>query len=631
MANSTTSISGAAHSPNFGHLAAANPLLAQHGAKAERFVFEEPITALFKLRQFGEVLAQQVAANTGLYVSSEESQSELLRRLRDGRVIDHAVGDLFHSLRKAGNRAVHDSEGTQRDALHQLRLAWRLGGWFQRAFRDRNFQSGPFVPPPNPMDAEQALKDELTQLRQEIADHEAEVAHLKATATEQAQLRARAAAEAKAAYEELAVALELAGETEAKAAKLQEEFQIHLAVQQAQAAAAPKPAADAVLLQAQQASDNLDLSESDTRLLIDAQLREAGWEADTVALSYRAGARPAKGRNMAIAEWPTTSGAADYVLFVGLTPIAVVEAKRKRKDVAGAIEQSKRYSRDYQFTGEPPAGGAPRDGYGIPFLFATNGRPFLRQLRTKSGIWFLDARRPTNHPHPLEGWYTPQGLLDLLAQDVGRAEAKLQAESSDYLPLRDFQRDAIEAVENAIIAGQQDMLLAMATGTGKTRTALCLIYRLLKAGRFRRILFLVDRTALGEQAHNAFKDLRLENLQSLTDIYDVKGLGDLRPEPDTRLPGIPATFGLWRVQGTKSRTRSARLMVRIRLETHQTCDAAVNCAASCKKRFRTSVASDKDIQLPGTEPSVCGESIRDAAPYSPCSISLSQSVRYRSA
>ena len=61
----------------------------------------------------------------------------------------------------------------------------------------------------------------------------------------------------------------------------------------------------------------------------------------------------------------------------------------------------------------------------VPFLFATNGRPYLRQLRTKSGIWFLDARRRENHPVPLEGWYTPEGLVDLLRQNVDEAYAKL--------------------------------------------------------------------------------------------------------------------------------------------------------------------------------------------------------------
>ncbi|NCG20931.1 MAG: type I restriction-modification system endonuclease, partial [Rhodobacterales bacterium] len=525
----------ALRSPNFGHLAAADPMLAEHGARAERYVFDDPVTALIKLRQFGEVLAQQAAAYTGLYAYPDESQTDLLRRLKDGRVIDYEVSDLFHTLRKAGNRAVHESAGTKRDALHLLRMAWRLGVWFQRAFKSTSFKSGSFVPPPDPRQAEQSLRDELEALRASLAAQKAQSEDLKATAEQEAALRAEAAAEAAAAYEELSAALELAGETEAEANAMKAQFTAQITALQAQQAAAPVAAVEAVIQQAQVATEHLDLDESETRVLIDAQLRDAGWEADTVSIRYASGSRPAKGRCMAIAEWPTKSGPADYVLFVGLIPIAVVEAKRKRKNVAGAIEQSKRYSRDYKLKGDPAAAGSPWGEYVIPFLFATNGRPFLRQLKTASGIWFLDARRSTNHPRPLEGWYTPQGLLDLLGQNIAKAEEKLQTESSDYLPLRDYQHAAIAAVEERIAAGQQDMLLAMATGTGKTRTALCLIYRLLKAGRFRRILFLVDRTALGEQAHNDFKEVQLENLQTLTQIYDVKGLGGLMPDTDTRL------------------------------------------------------------------------------------------------
>lgn len=98
-----------------------------------------------------------------------------------------------------------------------------------------------------------------------------------------------------------------------------------------------------------------------------------------------------------------------------------------------------------------------------------------------------------------------------------------------------YQKEAIAAVEDKIAMGQRELLVAMATGTGKTRTAICMLYRLIKAGRFNRILFLVDRTALGDQALNAFKDVKLENLQSFTDIYEVKELGDLRPERETKL------------------------------------------------------------------------------------------------
>lgn len=525
-------------SPNFGHLATVFPQLALQGAKAERYVFEDPSVALVELRRLGEMLAREAAARIGLYTSSTEPQADLLRRLRDEGIIDFEVADLFHALRKAGNRAAHEGEGTQRDALHGLRMAWRLGGWFQKAFHDRGFEAGAFVPPPDPRQADRALKEELAQLRQRNAEREAEAAGLRATAKQEAELRVKAAAEAKAAYEELAVALELASEAEANAAhaaKQQAETEARLAALQAAATAAPKVVHQAAIEQVHEATSRLELDESETRLLIDAQLRAAGWEADTVALTYKSGARPIKGKNRAIAEWPTTTGPADYVLFAGLMPIAVVEAKRQAKDVVGAIEQAKRYSRGYDLLGDTPAPGAPWGRYKVPFLFATNGRPYLRQLRTKSGIWFLDARRSTNHPRALEQWRTPQGLLELLGQDVDAAHAKLAAEPTDYLPLRDYQREAIAAVETAIAAGKQDMLLAMATGTGKTRLALCLIYRLVKAGRFRRVLFLVDRTALGEQAHEAFAHVQLENLQSFNQIYDVKELGDLRPEPDTRL------------------------------------------------------------------------------------------------
>ena len=72
-----------------------------------------------------------------------------------------------------------------------------------------------------------------------------------------------------------------------------------------------------------------------------------GWEANSQTIKYNKGTRPIKGRNLAIAEWPTESGPADYVLFVGLIPIAVVEAKRKNIDVSGSLQQAKRYSRTF--------------------------------------------------------------------------------------------------------------------------------------------------------------------------------------------------------------------------------------------------------------------------------------------
>lgn len=116
-------------------------------------------------------------------------------------------------------------------------------------------------------------------------------------------------------------------------------------------------------------------------------MREAGWEADSQSITFKNGARPQKGKNLAIAEWLTSSGPADYVLFVGLTPLGIVEAKRKAKDVPGSIEQAKRYSRGYLLKADEALPGT-WDDYKIPFLFAANGRPYLKQIRTKSGVWF---------------------------------------------------------------------------------------------------------------------------------------------------------------------------------------------------------------------------------------------------
>jgi type I restriction enzyme R subunit len=150
--------------------------------------------------------------------------------------------------------------------------------------------------------------------------------------------------------------------------------------------------------------------------MIDQQLRDAGWDADPQQLRYAGGARPQTGKNVAIAEWPTASGPADYILllFVGLQPVAAVEAKRRRLDVSGAIDQAERYARDITIAGDMALPGGPWCEYRLPFALATNGRPYLRQLATKSGVWFRDLRRPQNVRRALEGWYTPQGLQDLL-------------------------------------------------------------------------------------------------------------------------------------------------------------------------------------------------------------------------
>jgi type I restriction enzyme R subunit len=547
-------------SPNFAFLGHHDPRLVALGTQAEEHFATDPAISLFKLRQFGEVLAKRAAAKVGMLADPTEGQQQLVDQLFRRNVIGATQRALFHDLRRVGNAAVHEGKGDAREALHQLRMSRELAIWFQRTFgNNRKFDPGPFVPPAEPGKTDTLLHQELQRLRDEAAARAAEVEaakkavdHARNAAEAEAAQRLSAQQIAEKARSEAAIWEALANEQieehrnsadahVARSRALEEQNKkllAELASAQAAAVAMPPAVLEKTIERAAEASEAIEVDEAATRKIIDRQLQKQGWDADSERLTFDRGIRPTKGKNLAIAEWPTRdgkdAGRADYVLFADLQAIAVVEAKRKHKDVMGVIPQAKRYSVGYQIKAdETLPEGSPWGRYKIPFLFATNGRPYLRQLRMKSGIWFLDARRPGNHPVVLEDWYTPEGLVDLLKQDVDRAYAALKVEPMPYID-REYQRNAILAVEKGLEEGKREMLVAMATGTGKTRTCIGLCYRLLKTRRFRRVLFLVDRNALGTQTNDVLKDLRLENLQTFTDIFDVKGLADVKPERDTR-------------------------------------------------------------------------------------------------
>ena len=508
---------------NFAVLQQHDEQLLRLGRLAEHYFATDPNTAILKLRQFAELLAQHVATRVGLYTSSDEQQIDLLRRLQDRGILPREVAQLFAEVRRTGNAANHALTGDHTAALSTLKVARQLGLWFHRTFADPAYKGGPFVPPQPPRDESAELRTELERLSTELAryraDHRDATEQLESTRTALRQVQ-----DERALWEQMA----------ADADSARASVEARLVAQQANAAVtATSSAVSAMVEAAQTAATELTLDEASTRQIVDAQLRAAGWTVDTVRLNYRRGTRPEKGKNLAIAEWPTASGPADYVLFVGLTPIAAVEAKRANTDVAGVLTQAKRYSRTFA-----PAPGhecpGPWGEFHIPFVFSTNGRPYLQQIATKSGIWFCDVRRATNLSRALDGWYTPEGLVALLKKDEAAADARLKDEPFDYgFPLRPYQQAAIEATEAAIAAGTRSMLLAMATGTGKTKTCIALIYRLLKTQRFRRVLFLVDRSSLGEQAANAFKDTRMEGVQTFAEVFGLKELEDRAPDADT--------------------------------------------------------------------------------------------------
>lgn len=508
---------------NFAHLQVHEEQLVRLGMLAERYFTEDPNTCLLKLRQFAELLAQLTASHVGLFVSDYEKQYDLLQALETHGILPREVAQLFGEVRCAGNAASHSGAGNHQQALTALKHSWQLGIWFHRTFKDAKFKSGPFVPPRPPANETKELADELERLRAELDTY-------RATSSEAAGQLASAELKLRQTEDERAFWEQMALETENAKAALQQ----HLAAAQAQASSQSKPELNKFVDASRQAAQAIVLDELATRKLIDQQLRSAGWTVDTATLTYSKGVRPKKGQNLAIAEWPGASGPADYVLFVGLMPIAVVEAKRKNVDVSSALQQAKRYNRHFVTRTEHESPGGPWGKFKVPFIFSTNGRPFSRQLATRSGVWFCDVRRPDNHAQPLDGWYTPKGLAALLKRDAEAAHAKLTAEPLEYdFKLRPYQQDAIRAVEAGIAEHRREMLLAMATGTGKTKTCIALIYRLLKAQRFRRVLFLVDRSALGEQAANAFKDTRMESLQTFADIFGIKELGDQAPDTAT--------------------------------------------------------------------------------------------------
>ncbi|MDE1345590.1 type I restriction-modification system endonuclease [Vibrio aestuarianus] len=532
---------------NFEFLKHHDELLFQLANRAEQCFVPDPNTTLVKIRQLGEALAQNVAARVGVRYGKDEDgrdirQVDLLRNLEYKLTLDPRISDSFHTIRKLGNTANHDfTSSSHRDALKALVLGHALSAWYHTLFggsHAKGFKPEPFIKPQDPSEHVRQLEEKLQALEiaqqrtserlkvaEELKQVEAEKAHAQKKRAEQMQAESQL-------WEEVA--------TEHEATLADYRHKMDMAnVKYFKMFSQQDSQAQAKVIE-QVEKSRLELNEEETRVLIDEQLNDAKWKADSVNLKYSKGARPVANENRAIAEWPTNSGPADYVLFMGLTPVAVVEAKKSAKNVYGAIDQAKRYAKGLTNKG----GIVIETTYGefkVPVVFATNGRPYLEQLEQESGIWFLDVRDTTNRRRALKGWYSPSEIKAYLRQTPQQAEQELDQMGFDYdLKLRDYQIKAIQSVEQAIKQGKTNALVAMATGTGKTKTCIALVYRLLKAERFRRILFLVDRSALGVQATTDFGEVRLENLNTFADTFDVIGMEAdkppvAKPEDDTKV------------------------------------------------------------------------------------------------
>ena len=219
-----------------------------YAVQAERYVFDDPNTALIKLRQFGELLAQEVAARTGVDVFPEDNAVTVLKKLEYDNVLTPKAAQLFHNLRKTGNKAVHQITGDQGDALHHLRMARELAVWFHKSFgKNPDLAKGPFIPPPDPSQADADLKEELKQLRVQLAKAE-----------EKAALADQQEKEIQKMYEDLNAAMSLAEETEEQLIAEKQKHQAHIEKLKAQAKAEPE-AISFALAKAATADDEIDL------------------------------------------------------------------------------------------------------------------------------------------------------------------------------------------------------------------------------------------------------------------------------------------------------------------------------------------------------------------------------------
>lgn len=474
---------------NFEYLNKYYPQLAKLGSAAECYLYSDPNACIYKLGLLSETIVNAVFDIEKLSIPKDKNTlATKIRILKREGILPKIIDDILYALRIRRNDAVHAGLDSVENAKILLKMAYNLSNWFVEVYMNWQYKAESFVMPEEipAIDYEKIIKEKEDQIN---------------------------------ALNEQIVHLQVVQETNNTDRKKQ----------------------------AETVSEGLDISEDETRFFIDEQLRRVGWTVDTKELRYSKGARPQKGINQAIAEWPTDSkvsktGYADYALFMGLQLVGIIEAKKAMSDIPSVIDyQCKDYSkcikeRDYKYCLTTCC-----KDFQVPFVFATNGRKYLKQIETKSGIWFLDLRDESNAPYALQGWMSPEGILELLEQDKNLATETLAdmpydfLQDNDGLNLRSYQLKAIEAVEQALAEGKKTALLSMATGTGKTRTILGMIYRFLKSKRFKRILFLVDRTALGEQAQDVFQDVKLEDLMSLNQIYNINKLEDKDIDKTTKI------------------------------------------------------------------------------------------------
>ncbi len=256
--------------------------------------------------------------------------------------------------------------------------------------------------------------------------------------------------------------------------------------------------------------------EAKARQTIDERLASAGWVVqDMKALNL------GSGPGVAVREYPTDTGPADYVLFVNRNAVGVIEAKQDKagENLTATESQTERYATaNLKWR---------KDSTPLRFLFEATGQI----------IRFTDNADPAPRSREVFHFFKPETLAAWLAQS--ESLRRRLAEQMPALPaenLRDCQISAVTGLEASLALNKPRALVHMATGAGKTFTAITSIYRLLKFGGAKRILFLVDTRNLGKQAHQEFMAYTPpDDGRKFTELYNVQRLASPSIDPHSQV------------------------------------------------------------------------------------------------
>lgn len=236
---------------------------------------------------------------------------------------------------------------------------------------------------------------------------------------------------------------------------------------------------------------------------IDKMLRDSGWVVQSkskINLSANIG--------VAVREYQTNVGPADYVLFVNKKPVGIIEAKREDEGykLTSVEEQSKGYANaKLKYLDNDP----------LPFVYESTG------VLTH----FTDFRDPKPRSRNVFSFHKPETMEKWLKKEKSLRARLQDLPELDETGLRPAQIVAIKNLEESFKKNRPKALIQMATGAGKTFTAATFIYRLLKFSDAKRILFLVDTKNLGEQAEQAFQAFKPNDDNKLfTELYNVQRL-----------------------------------------------------------------------------------------------------------